>query len=43
MIPELFSPEAVQQVLTLIKSGNLKQLPHIFMIAGKAFQNMKNR
>jgi myosin heavy subunit len=43
MIHELFSPEAQQEILSLIKSGNTKQLPHIYMIAGKAFQNMKNR
>lgn len=42
-IPTLYSPEIVQQVKDSVLSGNSLKMPHIYAIAGRAFQGMINQ
>jgi myosin heavy subunit len=42
MINQLFNEELTVQITEDIMKGKLSGTPHIYLIAGKAFHNMKN-
>ena len=42
-IPHLFNPEIIKEIRETILKGDSVKLPHIYAVAGRAFQGMVNQ